>query len=65
MTTHASREDSLEIHLLLPLMPDKQEWIPDLLPRPDGIRFVRGALLAIALCLPIWVLAWWTVASHF
>ncbi len=46
-------------------MPDKQEWIPDLLPRPDGIRFVRGALLAIALCLPIWVLAWWTVASHF
>jgi hypothetical protein len=47
MTTHASREDSLGIHLL-PTMADEQEWIPDLLPRLDGIRFVRGILLGIA-----------------
>jgi hypothetical protein len=64
MTTYASCEDSLGIHLL-PVMSDEQEWIPDLLPRPDGIRFVRGALIGIALCLPIWVLGWWAVASHF
>jgi len=50
---------------MLPLMPDEQEWIPGLLPRPDKIRFVRGALWGIALCLPMWVLAWWTVAGHF
>jgi hypothetical protein len=65
MTIYASREDSSGIHLMLPLMPDEQEWIPGLLPRPDKIRFVRGALWGIALCLPMWVLAWWTVAGHF
>ena len=28
------------------------EWMPDLLPRPDGIYFARGILLAIVLSLP-------------
>jgi hypothetical protein len=65
MTTHASREDSLGIHLLLPIMRDEQEWIPDLMPRQDGIRFARGMLFGITLCLPIWALGWWAVASHF
>jgi hypothetical protein len=63
MSTHASHEDSLGINLL-PIMADKQEWIPDLLPRPDGIRFARGILLGVALCLPVWVLVCWAVAVH-
>ena len=52
---------------LLPLLlvSDEQEWIPDLVPRPDGIRFARGILFGIVLCLPIWVLAWWIFAGHF
>lgn len=42
-----------------------QEWIVDLLPRPDGVRFVRGALLGIILCLPIWLFVWWAVTGGF
>jgi hypothetical protein len=60
MTTQAGHEELLPLILTSHV----QEWIPDLLPRPDGIRFVRGALLAIALCLPIWVLGWWVLASR-
>jgi hypothetical protein len=47
------------------LIADAHEWIPDLTPRPDGIRFARGILMGIALCLPVWALVCWTVASHF
>jgi len=47
--------------LPLRLISDVQEWIPDLLPRPDGIRFARGILLGIALCLPVWALVCWAV----
>jgi hypothetical protein len=44
---------------------DDQEWIPDLLPRPDGIRFARGMLLGIILCLPVWLLGWVAVTDRF
>jgi hypothetical protein len=60
MTTQAGHEE------LLPfiLTSDVQEWIPDLRPRPDGIRFARGILLVFALCLPVWALVYWAVANH-
>ena len=62
MTVLARRGDSLKSPLQFRLMSDAQEWIPDPLPRPDGIRFARGILLAIALCLPTWVLAGWILS---
>ena len=62
MTVQASRGESLRSSLPLCLMSDAQEWIPELLPRPDGVRFVRGILLGAALCLPVWALVWWAVA---
>jgi hypothetical protein len=65
MSTQARSEDSLRLLLPLSLMSDEQEWISDLLPRRDGIHFVRGALLGFALCVPIWVLVLWALASHF
>jgi hypothetical protein len=41
MTVQVSREDSLGAHLPLSLMSNVHEWIPDLQPRPGGIRFAR------------------------
>lgn len=41
-----------------------KEWIPDLVPRPDGIRFSRGVLLGIVLCIPVWLFVWWLVAHR-
>jgi len=64
MTVQTSREGSSTSPLPLRLMSNVQEWIPDLLPRPDGIRFVRGVLLGIVLCLPIWALVCWAVVIH-
>ena len=61
MTTRASREELPPLFLIS----DEQESIPGLVPRPDGIRFARGILLSIALCMPIWVLGWWFSVSHF
>jgi hypothetical protein len=46
-------------------MLDEQEWFSGLLPRPEGIRFARGMLFGITLCLPIWVLILGAVASRF
>jgi hypothetical protein len=60
MNTQARSQELLP--LFLPS--DEQESIPDLVPRPDGIRFARGILLGIALCLPIWMLGWWAVGRH-
>ena len=64
MTVQARRGDSMRSPLPLRLISDVQEWIPDLLPRPDGIRFARGILLGIALCLPVWALVGWTFFVH-
>jgi hypothetical protein len=64
MTLQASREDSFKSPLPLRCVSNAHEWIPELLPRPDGIRFARGILLGIALCLPVWVLVCWAVAVH-
>ena len=61
MIVQASRRDSMRSPLPLRLMLDAQEWTPDLLPRPDGIRFARGIVLGIALCLPVWALVCWAV----
>ena len=64
MTVQASREDSLKSPLPLPCVSNAHEWIPELLPRPDGIRFARGILLGIALCLPVWALICRAVVIH-
>jgi hypothetical protein len=60
MTTQASSQELLPLFIT----PDLQEWIPDLRPHPDGIRVVRGILLGVALCMPVWVLVCWAVAVH-
>lgn len=65
MSIQARSEDSLRPLLPLSLMLDEQDWISDLLPRQDGIHFVQGALLGFALCMPIWMLVLWALASHF
>ena len=65
MTTVPRGEDFLWVVLPLALMLGDQEGVSDLRPREDGICFVRGVLLGIAFCLPIWVLGWWATASHF
>jgi hypothetical protein len=64
MTLQASRGDSLRSPLPLRLVPDAEEWIPDLMPRRDGIHFARGILLGMALCLPVWALVFWAVVIH-
>jgi len=33
--------------------------------RQEGVRFICGVLLAVALCLPLWVLAVWTLVHSF
>jgi hypothetical protein len=60
----ALSDSSLSSPLPLSFAAKGQEWIPDLQPRPDGVCFIRGVFLAIALCVPIWMLGWWAVASH-
>jgi hypothetical protein len=64
MTKTAGREDCLRSPLQIRLISNEQEWIPGLVPRPDGILFARGILLGIALCLPVWVWVCWTVTVH-
>lgn len=60
MTTPACDKEFLPTLLLS----GEREWIPDLLPRPDGIRFARGMLIAVVLSVPVWVLALWAVFSR-
>ena len=64
MTVQASRGDSFRSPLPLRLVSDARKWIPDLQPRPDGIRLARGILLGIAICLPVWALVCWAVVFH-
>jgi len=64
MTLRANREEFLGATLPLRLLSDAQEWIPDLVPRPDGISFARGVLLGVTLCLPIWALVCWALVIH-
>lgn len=59
MTRQARREGALPLFLIS----DEQEWIPDLRPRPDGVRFVRGILLGIALSCPFGL--WFAGLSSF
>jgi hypothetical protein len=65
MNVQASRDDSLRPPLPLACISNALEWIPDLTPRTDGIRFARGILLGIALCLPVWAFVCWAVASRY
>jgi len=58
--TPASHEKLLPVLMLS----EEYEWMPDLHPRSDGIRFTRGILLGITLCMPVWALVWWVVSSH-
>jgi hypothetical protein len=44
---------------------DQQEEIFGSPPPRKEIRFARGALLGVGLCLPFWILGFWVVASHF
>lgn len=61
--TQTRGESSFGSTLPLSLIPQGQEWIPDLVPRPDGIRCSRGVLLGVALSLPFWLRVWWAVVS--
>jgi hypothetical protein len=61
MNTPVFREEFRPTHLLS----EEYEWMPDLPPRPEGIRFAWGIVLGIAVCLPFWALAWWVVARLF
>lgn len=47
-----------------PVMLDEQEWIFELLPSREGIRFMRGCLWGISFCLPVWIWLLWAVAHH-
>jgi hypothetical protein len=60
MSSEAFREE-----LLSTLQSSEQfEWMPDLLPRPDGIRFAQGILLGIVLSWPAWLLTWWVITAR-
>ena len=61
MNNPASREQLMRTLLLT----GEYERMPDSLPRPDGIRFPRGILLAIVLCLPFWISVWWVASCRF
>lgn len=64
MILETSCDDSLKSHLPIRSY-GESEWIPDLVPRPDGISFCRGILVSVALSSPIWVLVWLAVSGHF
>jgi hypothetical protein len=64
-TTREYSESSLGLAQPLSLMLEDQEWIPDLQPRPGGIRFARGVFLGVVLCVPVWVFVWLAIASRF
>lgn len=65
MTRQTRSEGSFEAPLPFLLISEGQARIPELQPRPDGIRCARGVLLGVVLCLPIWAFVWWMVASRF
>lgn len=65
MTMHTSQEESLGALLPLFLTSGDQECTFDLRPRTDGVKFIRGILIAIALCLPIWMLIFWLITRYF
>ena len=65
MTTQARCETSLNALLQESLLSEQQEQISGPQPLRDGIRFTRGALLAIAICLPIWLVVFWAFTRHF
>lgn len=65
MTTQASREDSLGALLPLFLTSDDQECVFDSRPRPDGVKFIRGILLGVVLCVPIWSVIWLLLTHRF
>ena len=65
MTTQARCETSLRLVLPISQLSDQRKRVSDPLPLCGEIRFFRGALLAVALCLPVWVLVFWAVVSHF
>jgi hypothetical protein len=65
MTIQISREGLRGALLPLFIASDCQECIVDLQPRSDGVKFIRGILMGIILCVPIWLLIWWALARYF
>lgn len=65
MTIQTGREGSRGALLPLFITADSQECITDLQPRSDGVKFIRGILVGITLCVPIWLLIWWAIARSF
>ena len=50
-----------------PLESLEAEWgkgASELLPHQEGIRFVRGSVWGIALCMPVWIWILWAFAHH-
>ncbi len=64
-TRQTRSEGSFGSSLPFLVISEERERIPDVLSRPDRIRFARGILLGVVLCVPIWVFVWWAVASRF
>jgi len=65
MTTQPRSEFSFNLQLLHPQISDQREPIAGRLAVQDGIRFTRGALLGVVLCLPLWLFLLYAFARHF
>jgi hypothetical protein len=65
MTMQIGCETLLDALLVAPLLSDEQERLSGSLPLRDGIRFIQGAMLGIALCTPVWLSSFWVIARHF
>jgi hypothetical protein len=64
MSTQAQCENSISI-LLAEGTISEQQGKSDSVVRGEGVQFTRGAILAFALCLPVWALVAWAVARLF
>ncbi len=64
MNTQARCDASFDAHLEEPLLLERRERMSDPVPR-EGIRFVQGAFVGIAICLPFWLLVFRAIAGRF
>jgi hypothetical protein len=59
MITQAHCETSLNA-----LFPESLDGASGPLPPREGVRFVRGSLCGVTLCLPFWLWILWAVVRH-
>jgi hypothetical protein len=64
MKTQVRYEIYLNTRFRGPFVLKPQRETSEPLPPREGIRFVRGSLWGIALCLPVWMWILWAVAGH-